>query len=251
MVNCSALSDTLLESRLFGYVKGAYTDAKEDKKGILEEANGGTVFLDEIGDISPYMQQSLLRVLQNGEILAVGATKSRKVDVRIIAATHKNLEQLCEAGNFRWDLYYRLSVVELTLPTLQERGVKEKQALIDFFMGKIRRQLKKSKRLKISKEALMLLLEYPFRGNIRELENVITSLYVFCDEDVQVSNLPQKLLQKSSKLSASFQWDEVEKDLIVRALDFYQGNQAKTCKAIGYGSINTLKKKMRAYGVDG
>ncbi|MEI7584644.1 sigma 54-interacting transcriptional regulator [Runella sp.] len=251
VVNCSALSDTLLESRLFGYVKGAYTDAKEDKKGILEEANGGTVFLDEIGDISPYMQQSLLRVLQNGEILAVGATKSRKVDVRIIAATHKNLEQLCEAGNFRWDLYYRLSVVELTLPTLQERGVKEKQALIDFFMGKIRRQLKKSKRLKISKEALMLLLEYPFRGNIRELENVITSLYVFCDEDVQVSNLPQKLLQKSSKLSASFQWDEVEKDLIVRALDFYQGNQAKTCKAIGYGSINTLKKKMRAYGVDG
>jgi transcriptional regulator with PAS, ATPase and Fis domain len=249
-VNCSAMGDTLLESRLFGYVKGAFTDAKEDRKGILEEANGGTVFLDEIGDISPYMQQSLLRVLQSGELLPVGATKSIKIDSRIIAATHKNLEAMCEAGTFRWDLYYRLSVVELTLPTLLERGVKEKRALLDFFIENVQRQLKKPKRLKITKEALQIMLDYPFGGNIRELENVITGLYVFCEEEIKVSDLPKKLLEKPAKSSRSFQWQEIEKDLIVRALDFYQGNQAKTCKAIGYGSVNTLKKKMKEYEVE-
>ena len=250
-VNCSALGDNLLESRLFGYIKGAFTDAKEDKKGLFDEANGGTIFLDEIGDISPFMQQTLLRVLQNGEILPVGATKPRKVDVRILAATHKDLEKMCEEGLFRWDLYYRLSVVELNLPSLQERGMNEKQGLIDFFLSKTQKEMGKPKRLKLSKETNKTLLEYPFKGNVRELENVITNLYVFCEGEVKIDDLPKKLSAKLENKSLSFKWKEVEKDLIIRALTFFKGNQTKANEALGYGSINTFKSKVREYGIVG
>jgi len=249
-VNCSALSDSLLESRLFGYVKGAFTDAKEDKKGILEEANGGTVFLDEIGDISAYMQQALLRVLQSGEIMPFGSNKPKKIDVRIISATHKPLEQMCEEGTFRWDLYYRLAVVELALPTLQERGAEEKKELIDFFLKRIKKELNKKQLLKFSKESYEKLLAYSFAGNIRELENVIMGLYVFCENEVQIHDLPQRFFQSGSTQGLSFNWHENEKDLISRALTFYKGNQNKTLKALGYGSINTLKSKMREYGIE-
>ena len=124
-MNCSAMGDSLLESRLFGYAKGAFTDAKESKEGYFSDANGGTIFLDEIGDISPYMQQSLLRVLEEKEITRIGESKARKVDVRVIAATNKNLLRMCKENSFRLDLYYRLSVVDLTLPPLRERGTKE------------------------------------------------------------------------------------------------------------------------------
>ena len=249
-INCSALGDSLLESRLFGYVKGAFTDAKDDKKGLFEEANGGTIFLDEIGDISPFMQQSLLRVLQSGEILPIGATKAKKIDVRIVAATHKNLETMCEDGTFRWDLYYRLSVIELHLPTLQERGMDEKRELINFFLGKIQKEMKRTKPLKLHKDALQILLDYPFRGNIRELENVITNLYVFCEGEIQVSDLPRKLSQKSANNEASFKWKDVEKALIVKTLDFYKGNQTKANEAIGFGSINTFRSKVKEYGIE-
>jgi transcriptional regulator with PAS, ATPase and Fis domain len=248
-VNCSALGDNLLESRLFGYVKGAFTDAKEDKKGLFDEANGGTTFLDEIGDISPFMQQTLLRVLQNGEILPVGATKPRKVDVRILAATHKDLEKMCEEGLFRWDLYYRLSMVELNLPSLQERGMDEKQGLIDFFLSKIQKEMGKPKRLKLSKETNKVLLEYPFKGNVRELENVITNLYVFCEGEVKMGDLPKKLSTKSGSKESTFKWKEVEKDLIAKALTFYKGNQTKANEALGYGSINTFRSKVREYEI--
>lgn len=249
-VNCSSLGDSLLESRLFGYVKGAFTDAKEDKKGLFEEANGGTIFLDEIGDISPFMQQSLLRVLQSGEILPVGATKAKKIDVRIVAATHKNLETMCEEGAFRWDLYYRLSVIELHLPTLQERGIDEKRELIDFFLSKIQKEMKKAKPLKLHKDALQILLDYPFRGNIRELENVITNLYVFCDGEIQVGDLPRKLGERTSHNEASFKWKDVEKALMIKALAFYKGNQTKANKAIGFASINTFRSKVEEYGIE-
>jgi len=249
-INCSALGDSLLESRLFEYVKGAFTDAKEDKKGLFEEANGGTIFVDEIGDISPFMQQSLLRVLQSGEILPIGATKAKKIDVRIVAATHKNLETMCEEGTFRWDLYYRLSVIELYLPTLQERGVDEKRELIDFFLSKIQKEMKKTKRLKLHKEALQILLDYPFRGNIRELENVITNLYVFCEGEIQISDLPRKLSQRIANPETSFKWKDVEKALIIKTLNFHKGSQAKASEAIGFGSINTFKSKVKEYGIE-
>ncbi|MDJ1466195.1 sigma-54 dependent transcriptional regulator [Xanthocytophaga flava] len=246
-VNCSALNDNLLESRLFGYKKGAFTDAKEDKKGLLEETSGGTVFLDEIGDISPYMQQSLLRVLQQKEILPVGAAQPIKIDVRIVSATNKNLPQMCADGKFRWDLYYRLSVVELSLPTLQQRGEAEKKEMIDFFLKQKKQQLRKAKVLKLMPEVKQYLLTYPFPGNIRELENVIESFYVFCDDEVTLADLPTRLTQSLATDLNPFDWKRAEKDLIERALKFYQGNQAQVQRALGYGSINTLKSKMTEY----
>lgn len=248
-VNCSALSDGLLESRLFGYRKGAFTDAREDRKGLLEAAAGGTIFLDEIGDISAYMQQSLLRVLQQKEILPVGATQPVKVDVRIVSATNKNLPQLCADGKFRWDLYYRLSVTELSLPMLQERGQREKREMIAFFLKSKGQTLRKSKTLTLSGPALELLLAYPFPGNIRELENVIESLYVFCDGQVELSDLPARLQDWQRTTANPFDWRQAEKDLIGRALKFYQGNQAQAQRALGYGSINTLRKKMDEYSI--
>lgn len=133
-VNCSALGDSLLESRLFGYAKGAFTGADKDQEGLFEQANGGTIFLDEIGDISPYMQQSLLRAIQEGEIMRVGENITREIDVRIIAATNRDLEKMCSEGAFRWDLYYRLVVTELELPSLQERGREEIKEMLNFFL---------------------------------------------------------------------------------------------------------------------
>ncbi len=248
-VNCSALGDGLLESRLFGYTKGAFTDAKEDRKGYFEEADGGTLFLDEIGDISPYMQQSLLRVLQEGEIIPVGGTKAKKVNVRVVAATHRDLEAMCEAGTFRWDLYYRLAVVELTLPLLQQRGDQEKKALIDFFLKRARKAFKKPA-LSLSREVQAALLSYPFPGNVRELENLITNVSVFADDEILLAHLPARLTRPTTvPKSESFNWQEVEKDLLIRALEKYKGNQRRAWQAIGYKSLNTFRTKLKEYGI--
>ncbi|MFC0184511.1 helix-turn-helix domain-containing protein [Pseudarcicella hirudinis] len=157
---------------------------------------------------------------------------------------------MCEAGTFRWDLYYRLSVVELSLPMLQERGITEKRNFIDFFLEKIQKEMKKPKRLKLSNEVYQKLIDYPFKGNVRELENVMTNLYVFCDKEVQLQDLPRKILHKSGNNRSSFSLKETEKDLIIKALTFYKGNQAKACEAIGYRSINTFKSKIKEYEIE-
>jgi transcriptional regulator with PAS, ATPase and Fis domain len=248
-INCSSLGDSLLESRLFGYKKGSFTGATEDTKGLLAAAQGGTIFLDEIGDITPYMQQVLLRVLQEKEYTPVGETKARKLDVRFICATHKNLEQLCEKGDFRWDLYYRLGVTELELPTLTERGEAEKKELLNYFLSKGKKDLKKPKKLKIDKAAMQLLMDYQFPGNVRELENLVTRLYVFCESIVLPVDLPNRIKHPVKKISQTFDWKTHEKDLISRALDFHHGNNSRACKALGYGSINTLKNKITEYGI--
>lgn len=246
-INCSAFQDSLLESRLFGYEKGAFTDAKESTKGIFEQAQDGTVFLDEIGDISPYMQQTLLRVLQEKEVTPIGG-KTRKINVRIIAATNKNLPQLCKEDRFRWDLYYRLSVAELELPSLRKRGKEETEEMFEFFLKAKKKEMKKGKLLKLNKEAKANLLNYPFPGNIRELENMVETLYVFCDEEVNVSDLPERVFNVPEDIS--FKWEDVEKAHIQRVLNYYKGNQRQTCMALGYGSINTLKKKMTEYDIN-
>jgi DNA-binding NtrC family response regulator len=248
-INCSSLGDSLLESRLFGYKKGSFTGATEDTKGLLAVAQGGTVFLDEIGDITPYMQQVLLRVLQEKEYTPVGETKARKLDVRFICATHKNLEQLCEKGDFRWDLYYRLGVTELELPTLTDRGEAEKKELLTYFLSKGKKDLKKPQKLKIDKAAIQLLMDYQFPGNVRELENLVTRLYVFCESIVLPEDLPNRIKHPAKKASQTFDWKTHEKDLIIRTIEFHNGNQSKSCKALGYGSINTLKKKVEEYEI--
>ena len=246
-VNCSAMGDQLLESRLFGYQKGAFTGAEQDTPGIIQSTEGGTVFLDEIGDISPYMQQSLLRVLQEKEVAPIGG-KPRKVDVRFIGATNKDLLALCEAGQFRWDLYYRLSVVELELPSLQERGIEEIKALIQFFIKQKKKLFNAAKPLRLSQEVKDKLLSYPFPGNIRELENLIERLYVLStDGEVQLKDLPSRILDP--KATHSLLLKDMEKRHIERVLRLNGGNQRKTARDIGV-VYNTLMKKVRDYGID-
>jgi DNA-binding NtrC family response regulator len=248
-VNCSALGDTLLESRLFGHEKGAFTGADKKTDGFFEAARGGTLFLDEIGDISPYMQQSLLRVIQEQEFTPVGTTRPRKTDVRIIAATHQSLRKRCQEGSFRWDLFYRLSVAELHLPMLAERGAVEKRDLIDFLVKKKQKIFQKPKKLAFTAPARALLDAYLFPGNVRELENLIESLYVFANETVDVADLPP-WIQEPEQADTGFRWSLHEKELIKKALAYYHGNKARACDALGYGSINTLVKKITTYELD-
>lgn len=249
-VNCSSLTDSLLESRLFGYKKGAFTGATETTIGYFEAAKGGTLFLDEIGDISPTMQQSLLRVLQEREITRVGETINRKVDVRVIVATHRPLRDLCRQGQFRWDLFYRLSVVELALPTMEEYSIDEKKTLIHFLLKEKAKLFRRSMTLKLDKQSWQLIESYLFPGNIRELENLIESLYVFCSDTVGIADLPNWLAQPcQSDHVNSFNWALHERNLITRALTFFKGNKAKAQQALGYGSINTLIRKLNEYGL--
>ncbi|MFM8241228.1 MAG: sigma 54-interacting transcriptional regulator, partial [Crocinitomicaceae bacterium] len=208
-INCSAFSDNLLESRLFGFKKGAFTGADKDSIGLFEEAHEGTILLDEIGDISPYMQQALLRVLQEKEIMPLGG-KPKKIDVRVIAATNQNLVKRCEEGTFRWDLYYRLSVVELDIPNLLQRGKQDLKALIDFFLTLKKKQLKKQRKLNLSKEALDILLNYPYPGNVRELENIISRLYVFNEDTVSADVLPKRLRPHPTRLPLNIEFVEKE-----------------------------------------
>jgi transcriptional regulator with PAS, ATPase and Fis domain len=246
-LNCSALSDQLLESRLFGYKKGAFTGAEKDTPGIFENVNKGTLFMDEIGDISPYMQQSLLRVLQEGTFIPVGEHKEKKTDVRIIAATNKNLKQLCKDGKFRWDLYYRLSVVDIEVPSLAGCRPDEVDELFEYFLDVKKKKLEKAIRLKPSKEVLQVIKNYSFPGNIRELENLTEKLYVFCDKSIELNDLPSYILNPEE--STSLKIDDVEKALIEKVLKLKQYNQRQTQLTIGYKSINTLRSKIEKYGI--
>lgn len=181
-VNCSALSETLLESELFGHVKGAYTGALRDRVGRFEEADGGTIFLDEIGEISPYIQVKLLRVLQEREVERVGESKRRKIDIRIITATNKNLFELVKNGSFREDLYYRLKVFPLTVPPLRERREDIHLLTSHFIKDQNKKTGKKINGL--SKDANQILMDYDWPGNVRELENAIEHAFVLCNSEM-------------------------------------------------------------------
>ncbi len=244
-INCSALRDELLESRLFGHKKGSFTGADKNHIGYFEEANGGTIFLDEVGDISPQLQQSLLRILQEGEIQPIGG-KTKKIDVRIIVATHRNLYQLCKNEMFRWDLYYRLSVAELKLPNLAERGKAEIKELTKHFLKTKKLMLKKSNILQFSEEAEELILSYPYPGNVRELENLIERFYVFCDTMVETKDLPERFCYPDP--SYSLLLEEVEKTHIQKVLKINHKNKTQTAKDLGI-VLNTLKAKINKYGL--
>jgi transcriptional regulator with PAS, ATPase and Fis domain len=246
-INCSAMSDDLLESRLFGHKEGSFTGAIKDQAGLFEQAEGGTIFLDEIGDVSPYMQQVLLRVLQEKEIEPIGSSKSKKVDVRIITATHRQLEKLCADEKFRWDLYYRLVVAELELPSLHARGQDELKEMISFLLKEKKRKFKRSSALKLSKAALQQLLQYPYPGNIRELENLIETLYVYNDDEVNSTNLPQRITSPPEEVALN--WQAVEKKHIIKLLKMFKGNQRQAAKAIGY-SIGTFSTRIKDYEID-
>ena len=237
-INCGALPDSLLESELFGYVKGAFTDAKKDKPGRFQLARGGTIFLDEIGDISTALQVKLLRVLQEKEYEPLGATQTVKADVRIIAATNKKLNELVARGIFREDLYYRLNVVKISLPTLAQRK-EDIPLLVEHFIRRFNSRTGKNIQ-GLSQEAMSCLMRHNFPGNIRELENIIEHCFVLCRENqITMAHLPADLLNAPSTVSdiaTSAEDDPMaqnEARLIRRTLEKHHGNRRKTAEELG------------------
>jgi len=255
-VSCSAIPETLLESELFGHEKGAFTGALQRRIGRFEEAHGGTVFLDEIGDLSPGTQVKLLRILQEKEFQRLGSNLSLKTDVRVLTATHRNLEEAMKQALFREDLYYRLNVITIQLPPLRERK-EDIPLLIDTFLKKYSKENQKPIS-DLSREARALLLRYPYPGNVRELENLIERAVVLCRGDVITTrDLPFHLQEEKSEGSWKLpgkektlpeSLEEVEKDLIVRALHQHQGIQTKAAEALGI-SERVLRYKMKKYAI--
>jgi PAS domain S-box-containing protein len=248
VVSCAALPDTLLESELFGYVKGAFTDAKKDKPGRFALAEKGTLFLDEIGDISPALQVKLLRFLQEREYEPLGAVRTVKADVRVIAATNKNLAKRVEEGGFREDLYYRLNVVKIELPPLGRRR-EDILLLVEHFLGRF--SLKMNKRItSVSPEVMDLFLHYPFPGNIRELENALEHAFVLCQSpQIKLEHLPEELVEKAkerkySDTAPSTFLEAAEKQALQRALENVGGNRKMAAKNLGISYV-TLWRKMR------
>ncbi len=247
-VNCGALPDTLLESELFGYKAGAFTDAKKDKPGRFAVANGGTIFLDEIGDISPAMQARLLRVLQEKTIEPLGSVESVTVDVRIIAATNKNLNKLVHKGTFREDLYYRIDVVRLNLPFLRDRR-EDIPLLVEHFLAKFNR-LQNKDVAGISPEAMALLMKHNYPGNIRELENIIEHAFVLCQASlIQVHHLPPSLYgggrPRVSAGKEGLTLKGLEALHIADALRRHGGNRSAAAKELGINP-STLFRKIRS-----
>lgn len=245
-INCAAIGDDLLESRLFGYKKGAFTGANEDTLGAFQQAHKGTIFLDEIGDISSKMQQTLLRVLQEKVVSKVGSFEEEKIDVRVIAASHKDLFQLAEEGKFRMDLYYRLSVAELHLPSIKEFSLEERRNLLDHFL-EVKSKLFHRKVLLLSKEAKDFLLKHSYPGNIRELENLIERLYTFVDEKIELTDMPQRIRFPEGSIS-SLKLDDIESRHIRKVLGMVSGNITKASNILGI-AYNTLQNKIRKYSI--
>jgi Nif-specific regulatory protein len=282
-LNCAAISETLLESELFGHEKGAFTDAKEMRKGRFELADGGTLFLDEIGDITPSLQVKLLRILQEQEFERVGGTKTVKVNVRLVAATNRNLEEMVRKGEFREDLYYRLNVIPLNLPPLRER-YEDVKLLIEHYLKRFMKEHRRQ--MHFSKAALELLLDYPWPGNIRELQNTMERIVLICpDGEVQPEMLNhvlpfnyQKMHMPSEPAPAAPQpipqpepaaapaapqmppphetpmltkasLQEMEKESIIQALIDNRGIQTKAATQLGM-TARQIGYKIRKYGIE-
>lgn len=247
-VNCAALPETLLESELFGYAKGAFTGATRNKPGRFLLANGGTIFLDEIANTSLAFQADLLRVLERGEFTPLGEIRTIKADFRIIAATNMTVKKLVNEGKFRDDLYYRLNVIKISLPALRERK-EDIPLLIDHFIRKFN-VLKGKNIQKVSPEVLSFLLDYSFPGNIRELENIIEFAFVKCKGGViELSHLPEDLWFEEKEKSKSLSNRELkEAEKIRNILNQYPTNRALAAQALGISRV-TLWRKIKKYGL--
>ncbi|WP_320035622.1 sigma 54-interacting transcriptional regulator [Halarcobacter sp.] len=254
-LNCAAITDTLLESELFGHEKGAFTDARETRKGRFELADGGTLFLDEIGDISASAQVKLLRVLQEREFERVGGSKTIKVNVRLVAATNRNLEKMVEDGEFREDLYYRLNVIPIDLPPVRERGDDIRQ-LVEFFLERAIKNHKKV--VKITDEAMEILMHYPWPGNVRELENTLERIVLMGNEDginkfdmlLLLPALNDANLKKEYKTipMENKTLEEIEKEAIETALENNNFNQSHAAKELGI-TLRQIGYKIKKYGI--
>jgi len=243
-VNCNAIPNNLLESELFGHVKGAFTGAKGSRAGFFQVADGGTIFLDEIGDASQSMQGKLLRVIQNKEIYMVGSSRTRKVNTRIIVATNKDLLSLVEKGIFREDLYYRINVINIHLPALRKRG-NDILLLINYFLGKFSKEMD-CPMLNFSDDALRVLVNYQWPGNIRELENLIQRLVIITDGDfIHVTDLPALMkFYVNHKKGVDRTLAEVEIEHIHHVLASVNENKTKAAKVLGIDR-KTLREKLK------
>ena len=251
-INCGALPDTLLESELFGYKAGAFTDARQDRPGRFEVANGGTILLDEVGDISPAMQARLLRVLQERRFEPLGSTESVEVDVRVVAATNKDLSKLVRKGVFRQDLFYRINVVRLKLPELRDRR-EDVPLLVDHFIGKFNR-LQNKDITGISDGTLAILMEHDYPGNVRELENLIEHAFVLCRSGlIEPCHLPPALRGdgvSSPRPSHSPRTLKAFEALhIVDAVHRHSGNRTAAAKELGINP-STLFRKIKSLGLE-
>jgi len=257
-VNCGAIPENLLESELFGHVRGAFTDAAADRAGLFEEAHGGTLFLDEIGDMPPSLQVKLLRVLQEGEVRRVGAERTKKVDVRVISATSRDLEREVAEGRFREDLFFRLNVFGITLPPLRER-LEDVPLLAAHFLDKHGAALGKPG-VRVSPEALRLLIGYGWPGNVRELENCIERALILCDGEVLGPEALPDTLRGSSAggavvcpeddhLSIKKAEERLEREFIRRALDKTNGNRTHAARLLEI-SHRALLYKLKEYGME-
>ena len=256
-INCGAIPENLLESELFGHKKGAFTDATQDRRGLFEEADGGTLLLDEIGELPLALQVKLLRVLQEESIRRLGDTKDTKVDVRIIAATHRDLSAETKAGRFREDLYYRINVLPMAIPPMRERK-EDIQMLLDHFI--IRNNARLGTRIRgLTSEARKLLLDYLWPGNVRELENTIERAMVLCDGDlIDTADLPDRIREAldpvqvhlaSGELSIKKTVHAIEQILIRRALTKTGGNRTRAAELLEI-SHRALLYKIKDYKID-
>lgn len=236
--NCSALVENLLESELFGYVRGAFTGATQDKAGLFEHADGGTIFLDEIGELSLPAQAKLLRVLQNRQVQRVGSPTTRSIDVRVVAATHRNLKAMVRDGQFREDLYYRLAMVDITLPNLEKRR-EDLPLLQRYFIEKFAADYKKSI-AGLTRRAQTRMATYPWPGNIRELENVIGNACMMADGNlIDIDDLPESLrataIDDSSTDETFLTLEELQRRHILRVLQAVGGSKPRAAEILGIG----------------
>jgi DNA-binding NtrC family response regulator len=254
-VNCAALNENLLESELFGHEKGAFTGADKQRRGRFELADGGTIFLDEIGDISPATQVRLLRVLQEQQFERVGGTETISVDVRVLAATHKNLETAIAEGSFREDLFYRLNVVTIEIPALRNRR-DDVPLLLEHYLQTYAKEHKR-KKLLYSKEAWEQLMRYDYPGNIRELENIVQRSIILSRGDIITTEDLPIVVRGSMKENANLtqgiqsfseQIEKLEKDLIFEALRINKNNQSKAAEQLGLSERN-LRYKLKKWGI--
>lgn len=245
-VNCGGIPENLLESELFGFVKGSFTGANETRTGFFQAADGGTIFLDEIGNASLTVQSRLLRVIQEKEITMIGSTKVQKIDIRIIAATNADLLDMVAKGSFREDLYYRLNVINIEMPALRDRK-DDIPLLVRYFIRKYSDEFNKFK-ISISEKAMEVILRYSWIGNIRELENVIQRAILMCDEVIDVQHLPDSMklaeptIDNESVLMKPLK--EIEKEHILKVLKFVNNNKTKAAELLGIDR-KTLRQKLQ------
>lgn len=250
-INCAAIPGTLLESELFGYKKGAFTDARQDKTGLLVEADGGTVFLDEVAELPPPLQAKLLRVIQEREVKPVGATRSVPIDIRIVSATNRNLQQMLHSGQFRDDLYYRLNVVQIAIPPLRDRP-EDILPLVSHLLKQASRRANKNVQ-GISARAAKILTTYTWPGNVRELENAIERAIALClGSEIDISDLPAAILQRKSTnfltdaVIQQYTLAEIEREYILKVLTEEEGNKSRAAQRLGLDR-KTLYRKLEEY----